>query len=380
MPRARVEGLTPRPSAGAVFELEDLVDPAPAPDRTSEYLLRDLHAEEIWEPATEHTSYGGVVFGPDGRVLLRRPADDFGDYHWTFAKGGAEEGEAPTAAALREQGEETGVVARVVGHLPGGFSTRHTHVWTDGDGHTQEEERGTVTHFLLFEDTGLRRPDLLNGETEDLAWATYEEAQALIAETAEERGRLRDLAVLDAAFESRNELGWGRPALREATPLPSRAQLRSSIAAADAARGPKVGDMLSGALATPSGVSYLGTARGRRRRLTSDGTARFALDRIAAGSLTVLARGDLGDGRRWYLEAPCTSPGCEEHAYLRVHGENRWYSTNDEERGVEARRKVFRAGLDAAKRKVEKAQCGMHRQPRPQAAAEKANSAALSLG
>ena len=47
-------------------------------------------------------AYGGVVFDRDGRVLLRKPKNEFDGYKWTFAKGRPKAGETPAQTALTE--------------------------------------------------------------------------------------------------------------------------------------------------------------------------------------------------------------------------------------------------------------------------------------
>ncbi|AEB11380.1 NUDIX hydrolase [Marinithermus hydrothermalis] len=61
---------------------------------------------------------GGVVFNPQGEVLLIRDANGY----WVFPKGHLEPGETPEAAAVREVREETGIEARIVHPLS---STRY---------------------------------------------------------------------------------------------------------------------------------------------------------------------------------------------------------------------------------------------------------------
>ena len=53
---------------------------------------------------------GGVVFNPDGQVLLIRYADGA----WTFPKGHIDPGETIPVAAVREVHEEGGVEARII--------------------------------------------------------------------------------------------------------------------------------------------------------------------------------------------------------------------------------------------------------------------------
>jgi len=53
------------------------------------------------------TSYGVLIQNEHGQLLM---AHATGQQHWDIPKGGAEEGESPSAAALREVQEETGIV------------------------------------------------------------------------------------------------------------------------------------------------------------------------------------------------------------------------------------------------------------------------------
>jgi 8-oxo-dGTP pyrophosphatase MutT (NUDIX family) len=128
-------------------------------------------------------AYGGVVIDDAGRILLREPRGHYDGYTWTFPKGRPEDGESAEAAAVREVWEETGVLGRVVAPIPGTFPGSTT----------------TTIYYLMSvaEDRGLP-PD--NDETQSLAWATEDEARALIARTINEPGRKRDLAVLHAAY------------------------------------------------------------------------------------------------------------------------------------------------------------------------------------
>lgn len=134
-------------------------------------------------PPGKKVAYGGVVFDPEGRVLLREPKNHFDGYVWTFAKGRPEPGETAEQAALREVQEETGAKATIVAPLPGEF------------------EGGTTInrYFLMAAPTGSGgvSPDDL--ETTSVKWATVAQAQALIAKTTNSKGRQRDLAVLEAA-------------------------------------------------------------------------------------------------------------------------------------------------------------------------------------
>jgi 8-oxo-dGTP pyrophosphatase MutT (NUDIX family) len=124
---------------------------------------------------------GGVVIDAQGRVLLREPTNHYDGYVWTFPKGRPDPGETPEACALRETQEETGIHARIVRSIPGTFQGGTT----------------SNTFFLMapVEDTGK-----FDWETSSIQWATPDEARALVALTTNATGRLRDLAVLEAAL------------------------------------------------------------------------------------------------------------------------------------------------------------------------------------
>lgn len=125
-------------------------------------------------------AYGGVVIDDEGRVLLREPSKHYGGYVWTFPKGGADPGETPEDAAVREVREETGYEARIE-RLLGDFAgtTSSTRVW------------------LMRAPRRVQAPDT---ETAAVRWATLAEAPALLGQSTTTTGRQRDLAVLAAAI------------------------------------------------------------------------------------------------------------------------------------------------------------------------------------
>jgi 8-oxo-dGTP pyrophosphatase MutT (NUDIX family) len=133
-------------------------------------------------------SFGGVLFDDHGRVLLRRPANEFDGYVWTFPKGRMEEGGTPQETALREVLEETGYRAVIVGEVPGSFAG------------------GTSTNrYYLMVPSGAPEP-FDPRETEEVRWAGADEAAGLIEQTRNPAGRQRDLAVLEAAVREWDRL------------------------------------------------------------------------------------------------------------------------------------------------------------------------------
>lgn len=126
-------------------------------------------------------AYGGVLINARGEVQLREPANHFGGYVWTFAKGRPDPGETPEQTALREVQEETGQEARITGLIPTVFA-----------GTT------TSTVFFLMEPVG--EPGSFSDETAAVRWVDHEAARQLVAMTTTPTGRERDVKVLEAAF------------------------------------------------------------------------------------------------------------------------------------------------------------------------------------
>lgn len=62
----------------------------------------------------------------------------------------------------------------------------------------------STNHYYLMVPSGAPEP-FDPRETEEVRWAGYEEAAALIRQTRNKMGQERDLAVLEAAFKE-----WGR--------------------------------------------------------------------------------------------------------------------------------------------------------------------------
>ena len=129
-------------------------------------------------------SYGGVIMDEKGRVLLREPKGHFGGYSWTWPKGGVKAGQNPVQAALDEVAEETGHKGRIVGMVPGGF---------EGDTST--------LHMFLMKSEGFDHTKM-DAETKGMRWVTKDEAEKLIKTSKNKKGRDRDLAILQAAYDT----------------------------------------------------------------------------------------------------------------------------------------------------------------------------------
>jgi diadenosine hexaphosphate hydrolase (ATP-forming) len=127
-------------------------------------------------------AYGGVLINEMGRVLLRKPRGLHKTRVWTFAKGKQKDGENAQQTALREVLEETGVRAKVI---------RQVLVPSENGGVHDE-------YFLMapLEDTGR-----FDEETVAIVWATKGEAEELISMTEDPERRIRDLKILQFAFE-----------------------------------------------------------------------------------------------------------------------------------------------------------------------------------
>lgn len=151
--------------------------------------LIDIHkAEPTWANPQGKLSYGGIIFDEQGRALLRKPTGNFDGYAWTWPKGKMNPGDSPVKTALREVEEETGFECDVIGVLPG----------------TYKGGTGQNNYFVMrgkhYDQTKM------DTETEEVQWATYDEAKAMIMQSSNVMGQKRDLEILDAAFKTHQQL------------------------------------------------------------------------------------------------------------------------------------------------------------------------------
>lgn len=134
-------------------------------------------------------SYGGVVVSGGRRVLLRKPTKDHGGYAWTFAKTQAKPGEAPQDTAIRAVREKTGYEAEIRTSIPGLF----------------KGSSSSAAYYLM---DAKHPPAKTNWQTAGLRWVNFEEARDLIRQSPNAKGRDRDLAILEAAEKSAEEIAY----------------------------------------------------------------------------------------------------------------------------------------------------------------------------
>jgi bis(5'-nucleosidyl)-tetraphosphatase len=92
---------------------------------------------------------------------------------WEFPKGGVDDGETVTEAALRELQEETGMSADDIRIVPG-FEHREEYRFTSGRGDSRTLVRKEVTYFLA--ETRTTDVRLSAHEASQFAWLSYTEA------------------------------------------------------------------------------------------------------------------------------------------------------------------------------------------------------------
>lgn len=115
-------------------------------------------------PIVEETSAGGLVLDGDRRAALIGRRNARGVVLWSLPKGHIEEGESAEVAAIREVGEETGIVGRVVAPL-GVIDFTFTA--------SEYRIHKTVHHFLMFAEGGELTDD--DAEIDEVAWVPFTE-------------------------------------------------------------------------------------------------------------------------------------------------------------------------------------------------------------
>lgn len=121
--------------------------------------------------------YGAIVSRIDPltgkvQILLAKPKSYFGNTSWTFAKGGQDTGEDAITTATREIMEESGASGEVIGHLSGTYMD-----------HSSD---GLNAYFIVrqngpIDDAAWKA----NDETSEVKWVDIDQADGMIAETAQ---------------------------------------------------------------------------------------------------------------------------------------------------------------------------------------------------
>jgi hypothetical protein len=169
-----------------------------------ELLQMDLHDPNgPWGPKPSGTvTYGVIYVDPDsGKILLRKPLNNYMGYHWTFPKGTPDplkdangqiilgddnlpKFEHPLVTALREGAEETGEKPpSILGLLPGGHKSD-----------------SSTTFFIIASPLGLAGS--WDEETSDVRYYTPEVAAQKISESTNSAGRKRDEKILATLLET----------------------------------------------------------------------------------------------------------------------------------------------------------------------------------
>ena len=116
---------------------------------------------------------------------MRQPSDDAYGNRWTLAKGGADKGETPQEAALREVEEETGMKCKVTSEIPG-------HYQSGKDNHK---------YFVMeVESTSKEHGD----ETSDVKWMSPKDAYKTLDDLDNESAT-RDKDAIAAGIHEHNE-------------------------------------------------------------------------------------------------------------------------------------------------------------------------------
>jgi len=119
-------------------------------------------------------SAGGVVRGPDGRIVLVRQHGN----SWSFPKGHVEEGESRLDAAQREIFEETGIAdLELVKEL--GSYERYS-IGKNGIGEDQDRGFRRRTIFLFTTRATVLKPQEVGGEITDARFVTPDEALEML--------------------------------------------------------------------------------------------------------------------------------------------------------------------------------------------------------
>lgn len=120
-------------------------------------------------PIKMEFSAGGVIFNPEGKILMILVQDQSGN--WTFPKGTIEKGETPERAALREVKEEVGLNAEIVTELQ---KTDHWYIDKWSKEHAKVHK---TVYWYLMKAAGDPTPQ--KSEINDARWFETRELQTI---------------------------------------------------------------------------------------------------------------------------------------------------------------------------------------------------------
>ena len=152
-------------------------------------LIQKKHAgvyDQVHSKKGDSIRYGGVIIDPQtGKVLMRQPSDEAYGNRWTLAKGGADKGETPQEAALREVEEETGMKCKVTSEIPGHYQS------------------GKDNHKYFVMEVESTSKDL-GDETSDVKWMSADEAYKTL-DDLDNDSATRDKDAIAAGIHEHNE-------------------------------------------------------------------------------------------------------------------------------------------------------------------------------
>ncbi len=141
--------------------------------------------EQTWSESAHRgvwRSYGVVIVGHNGKILIRKPTAHYGGVSWSFPIGGSDRGEHFTDTAVREGREEAGMAVTLCRPLPGQFFS------------------GSRINrmFMAVDLNDSENPLTMDDETEETRWVTLDEAIELFNENVSNGPRENDFAILNA--------------------------------------------------------------------------------------------------------------------------------------------------------------------------------------
>lgn len=119
-------------------------------------------------------SAGGIIKGPDGRIVLVQQHGN----SWSFPKGGVEEGETALQAAMREIKEESGITEITFVRDLGSYE-RYS-ISKDGLGENKDWGLQKKTLFLFTTSQSELPHHDPDDEITEVRWATLDEAYELL--------------------------------------------------------------------------------------------------------------------------------------------------------------------------------------------------------